>query len=216
MAPIASVSTSISPTVAVAASAIRSWPPLIEYSTRTSGIACKTLHHGRHLLGPHGQHDVRADAQALPFVIQAHGVPTDHTLGFEPRNAILHRGARQTQLSCQLRGRGPRILAQQGQQGFVGIRLSHFAMLHRRIANSAGRSGQNVTTKCPETPDNAGFSQIFRSPAMNLIDKLAPLRAHGGTKRTTGLGDATVQQLAASHPDLVQAIDAAVLAYGAC
>lgn len=49
---------------------------------------------------------------------------------------------------------------------------------------------------------------------MNLIDKLAALRAHGGNKRTTGLGDATVQQLAASHPDLVQAIDAAVLAYG--
>jgi acetylornithine/succinyldiaminopimelate/putrescine aminotransferase len=48
---------------------------------------------------------------------------------------------------------------------------------------------------------------------MHLIDKLAALRAHGGSKRTTGLDDATVQRLAASHPDLAHAIDAAVLAY---
>jgi acetylornithine/succinyldiaminopimelate/putrescine aminotransferase len=45
---------------------------------------------------------------------------------------------------------------------------------------------------------------------MILIDKLAPLRAHAGARRTQGLDDATVLAFAASHPDLEAAIDAAV------
>ena len=45
---------------------------------------------------------------------------------------------------------------------------------------------------------------------MAIIDRLAPLRAHTGARRTTGLDDATVERFAASHPDLVEAIDAAV------
>lgn len=40
--------------------------------------------------------------------------------------------------------------------------------------------------------------------------KLAPLRAHAGQRLTQGLDDATVQRLAASHPQLEAAIDAAV------
>jgi acetylornithine/succinyldiaminopimelate/putrescine aminotransferase len=48
---------------------------------------------------------------------------------------------------------------------------------------------------------------------MAVIDKLAPLRAHAGQRRTPGLDDATVTRLAASHPDLVEAIDAAVAEY---
>ncbi|MBL8261917.1 MAG: aminotransferase class III-fold pyridoxal phosphate-dependent enzyme [Xanthomonadaceae bacterium] len=48
---------------------------------------------------------------------------------------------------------------------------------------------------------------------MALLDILAPLRAHGGLRRTTGLDDATVLAFAASHPDLVEAIEAAGAEY---
>lgn len=48
---------------------------------------------------------------------------------------------------------------------------------------------------------------------MALLDILAPLRAHGGLRRTTGLDDATVLAFAASHPDLVEAIQAAGAEY---
>ncbi|MGH8076458.1 MAG: aminotransferase class III-fold pyridoxal phosphate-dependent enzyme [Lysobacter sp.] len=48
---------------------------------------------------------------------------------------------------------------------------------------------------------------------MNLLDKLAPLRAHAGARRTPGLDDATVARFAASHPDLVEVIDAAAAEY---
>jgi acetylornithine/succinyldiaminopimelate/putrescine aminotransferase len=47
-----------------------------------------------------------------------------------------------------------------------------------------------------------------------LIGQLAPLRAHKGQRRTTGLDDATVQRFAASHPDLVDAIAAAAAEHG--
>lgn len=43
--------------------------------------------------------------------------------------------------------------------------------------------------------------------------KLAPLRAHAGQRLTQGLDDAAVQRLAASHPQLEAAIDAAVAEY---
>ncbi|HEY5973050.1 MAG TPA: aminotransferase class III-fold pyridoxal phosphate-dependent enzyme [Pseudoxanthomonas sp.] len=45
---------------------------------------------------------------------------------------------------------------------------------------------------------------------MNLIEKLAPLRAHSGKRMTVGLDDATLLRLAKSHPDLEAAVDAAV------
>ena len=48
---------------------------------------------------------------------------------------------------------------------------------------------------------------------MALLDTLAPLRAHGGKRRTPGLDDATILRFAASHPDLVDAIHAAAADY---
>src|SRR5690606_41648611 len=45
---------------------------------------------------------------------------------------------------------------------------------------------------------------------MSMTAALAPLRAHGGQRRTTGLDDATVDRMAATHPELREAIDAAV------
>ncbi|MCD9029429.1 aminotransferase class III-fold pyridoxal phosphate-dependent enzyme [Luteimonas sp. BDR2-5] len=48
---------------------------------------------------------------------------------------------------------------------------------------------------------------------MSVIDTLAPLRAHGGQRRTTGLGDAQLTAFAASHPDLGEAIAAAAAEY---
>src|SRR6476469_8230158 len=44
---------------------------------------------------------------------------------------------------------------------------------------------------------------------MALTDILAPLRAHAGARRTTGLDDATIERFAARHPDLVEVIHAA-------
>ena len=46
---------------------------------------------------------------------------------------------------------------------------------------------------------------------MNLIEKLAPLRAHAGKRMTHGLDDATLLRLAKSHPDLEAAISAAAV-----
>jgi acetylornithine/succinyldiaminopimelate/putrescine aminotransferase len=48
---------------------------------------------------------------------------------------------------------------------------------------------------------------------MALIDKLAPLRAHPGRRRTQGLDDATIERLAGNHPDLAEAIDSAASEY---
>ena len=49
---------------------------------------------------------------------------------------------------------------------------------------------------------------------MNLLDTLAPLRAHGQA-RTTGLDDATLLRFAATHPQLAEAVDAAAVEYAA-
>jgi len=48
---------------------------------------------------------------------------------------------------------------------------------------------------------------------MSVTHTLAPLRAHAGKRRTTGLDDATVAKFAAGHPDLVAAIEAAAAEY---
>ncbi len=48
---------------------------------------------------------------------------------------------------------------------------------------------------------------------MSLLAPLAPLRAHAGTRLTQGLSDPQVEQLAANHPDLRAAIDAAADEY---
>ena len=48
---------------------------------------------------------------------------------------------------------------------------------------------------------------------MSLLAPLAPLRAHAGNRLTQGLTDAQLQQLAAGHPDLQGAIEAAAAEY---
>jgi len=48
---------------------------------------------------------------------------------------------------------------------------------------------------------------------MALLDTLAPLRALGGKRRTHGLDDATILRFADSHPDLIDAIQAAATEY---
>lgn len=48
---------------------------------------------------------------------------------------------------------------------------------------------------------------------MTILDNLAPLRAHGGARRTLGLDDATVLRFAATHPELGEAIEAAAAEY---
>lgn len=45
---------------------------------------------------------------------------------------------------------------------------------------------------------------------MSLVEKLKPLRSYGGKARTLGLDDATVERFGASHPELGEAVDAAV------
>lgn len=50
---------------------------------------------------------------------------------------------------------------------------------------------------------------------MALLNTLAPLRAHAGARRTHGLDDTTVLTFAATHPDLVEAIEAAGAEYAA-
>ncbi len=45
---------------------------------------------------------------------------------------------------------------------------------------------------------------------MGVIDQLRELRDFGGKPRTTGLDDASIERMAASHPQLVQAINEAV------
>ena len=47
----------------------------------------------------------------------------------------------------------------------------------------------------------------------SITNRLAPLRAHAGLRRTGGLDDGTIAGFAGSHPDLVGAIDAAVAEY---
>ncbi|GAB3305449.1 aminotransferase class III-fold pyridoxal phosphate-dependent enzyme [Luteimonas notoginsengisoli] len=51
------------------------------------------------------------------------------------------------------------------------------------------------------------------SQTQSLADRLAPLRAHKGQRRTTGLDDATLAKFAATHPELEAAVDAAVAEY---
>ncbi len=48
---------------------------------------------------------------------------------------------------------------------------------------------------------------------MSVLAPLAPLRAHAGQRLTSGLDDASVERLAANHPDLAAAIAAAAAEY---
>lgn len=49
--------------------------------------------------------------------------------------------------------------------------------------------------------------------AETAVAALAPLRAHAGQRRTPGLEDAVIARFASSHPDLVEAIEAAAVEY---
>jgi acetylornithine/succinyldiaminopimelate/putrescine aminotransferase len=49
--------------------------------------------------------------------------------------------------------------------------------------------------------------------SMTVLGPLAPLRAHAGIRLTSGLDDASVERLAAAHPDLTGAIHAAATEY---
>ena len=48
---------------------------------------------------------------------------------------------------------------------------------------------------------------------MTVLGPLASLRTHAGARLTEGLDDATIERLAAAHPDLTSAIDAAASEY---
>ena len=48
---------------------------------------------------------------------------------------------------------------------------------------------------------------------MAVTDILSPLRAHGGTRRTSGLDEATIARFAAQDPQLTAAMQAAVEEY---
>jgi len=50
---------------------------------------------------------------------------------------------------------------------------------------------------------------------MSVTQILAPLRAHAGTRRTTGLPDDVLERFAATHPELVEAAHAAADAHAA-
>lgn len=50
-------------------------------------------------------------------------------------------------------------------------------------------------------------------PSEPVLTALAPLRAHPGRRRTTGLDDAAILAAAAHHPELAEAVEAAVAAH---
>jgi hypothetical protein len=174
-----SVSTSISPTVGRA----RQCNQVVAATDRVQhahlGHRLQDAHHGRHLLGPHGEHDVGADAQRSLSSSRRTVYPRITPSAFEPRNPILHRGPRQAQLSRDLRGGGPRILAQQGQAGL----RRHPSFSFRRMLtsanrrNSPGRSGHESSLpnvqKPRIMPDSVRPRRFSGETAMNLIDKLA-------------------------------------------
>src|SRR5699024_2707876 len=141
----------------------------------------------------------------------------------------------QLQPAGDLRRRQAGVLAQQRQQLLIGGREFHgggsgsslrrnyapIRSIHtfqttiyfRRIEGLRAREG---VRRRPAAPcRSCGASPIFThdAHAMSVIDKLSPLRAHSGARRTPGLDDATIERFAAGHPDLVQAIDAAAEAY---
>src|SRR3546814_4975012 len=72
--------------------------------------------------------------------------------------------------------------------------------VNRRKDVDNGRSGHRSRSR------GTGPTRKLRTRTMSqttpLIDKLAPLRAHKGKRRTTGLDDATLAKFAASHPEL--------------
>jgi len=58
-----------------------------------------------------------------------------------------------------------------------------------------------------------GIYKKLLEMSMTVLGPLTPLRAHAGSRLTQGLDDASVERLAAAHPDLVAAIAAAASEY---
>ena len=66
--------------------------------------------------------DVRAHLRGLGLVgADRHRVAGDHAFALEPRQSALHRGARQLELARQVGGRRAGVLAQQREQGVIGV-----------------------------------------------------------------------------------------------
>ena len=68
--------------------------------------------HRGHLLGMHGDHDVRTQVAAVVLVMDADGVTADHPLAFQPLDPALHRGPREVQPAGDLGGGGARVLTE--------------------------------------------------------------------------------------------------------
>src|SRR5690606_20501600 len=102
----------------------------------------------------------------------------------------------------------------------------------RRTDNRRSSAGEIFTlltsivdsTKLPEKPSRSqlpyvqnlqimGIDKSLLEMSMTILGPLAPLRAHAGSRLTTGLDDAAVERLAAAHPDLTGAIHAAAREY---
>src|SRR5690606_15192418 len=117
------------------------------------------LDYGRHLLRQHGDQHVRTHLTLLVVLVGAHGVTGDHALLFQTVDAALHGGTRQPQPAGDLRGRGARILAQDGQQALIGGRNIHIAYQHRRFDEITRKTVEITAAICPESPDN-GYRQV--------------------------------------------------------
>src|SRR3546814_5281951 len=87
----------------------------------------------------------------------------------------------------------------------IYMNSAQIAPVNRRKDVDNGRSGHRSRSR------GTGLTRKLRTRTMSqttpLIAKLAPLRAHKGKSRTTGLDDATLAQFAASHPELAAAVD---------
>src|SRR3546814_4848647 len=93
----------------------------------------------------------------------------------------------------------------------IYMNSAQIAPVNRRKDVDNGRSGHRSRSR------GTGPTRKLRTRTMSqttpLIDKLAPLRAHKGKRRTTGLHDPTLAKFAAPHPELAAAVDAAAAQY---
>src|SRR3546814_18887936 len=93
----------------------------------------------------------------------------------------------------------------------IYMNSAQIAPVNRRKDVDNGRSGHRSRSR------GTGPTRKLRTRTMSqtnpLIDKLAPLRAHKGKTRTTGLDAAPLAPFAASHPELDAAVAAAHAEY---
>src|SRR3546814_11101537 len=93
----------------------------------------------------------------------------------------------------------------------IYMNSAQIAPVNRRKDVDNGRSGHRSRSR------GTGPTRKLRTRTMSqttpLIEKLAPLRAHKGKRRTTGLDDATLAKFAAPPPELPPSVDAAAPVY---